>query len=65
MAHLTMIFIFYVDVIICKNFNLLQIYHIFAKKLILWNEFFLISHIVFKHGSYYVKWHGSIYFQLS
>jgi len=34
MAHLIMLVIFYVDVIIYQNFNLLQIYHIFAKKII-------------------------------
>jgi hypothetical protein len=26
---------------------------------------FSISHMESKHGSNYVKWHGSIYFQLS
>jgi hypothetical protein len=48
MAHLTMLVIFYVDVIIYQNFNLLHNYWIF------WNEFFSIIHIVSKHGSYYV-----------
>jgi hypothetical protein len=32
MAHLTMLVIFYVDVISCQNFNLPHIYHIFVKK---------------------------------
>jgi hypothetical protein len=30
-AHLTMLVIFYVDVITCENFNLPHIYHIFAE----------------------------------
>jgi hypothetical protein len=65
MSHLIMFVIFYVDEITCQNFNLLHIYPIFAEKIIFWNEILLINHIVSKHGSYYVKWHGSIYFQLS
>ncbi len=36
MAHLTMLVIFYVDVISCQNFNLPHIYCIFARK----NSFF-------------------------
>jgi hypothetical protein len=32
MAHLVMLFIFYVDAIYCQNFNLPHIYHIFAEK---------------------------------
>ncbi len=32
MAHLTMFVIFYVDMIICQNFNLPHIYHILAGK---------------------------------
>jgi len=65
MAHLTMFVIFNVDVITCQNFNLLHIYHIFVEKVIFWNDFKKNSHIVSKHGSYYMKWHGAIYFQLS
>jgi len=65
MAHLLMLVIFHVNVIICQNFNLPCIYCIFAKKLIFWYENFQISHMVSKHDSNYVKWHGSIYLQLS
>jgi hypothetical protein len=47
----------------------ISIYHTFIaslfKKLIFWYENSQISHLVSKHGSYYVKWHGSIYPQLS
>jgi hypothetical protein len=32
MAHLVMLFIFYVNVITCQNFNLPQIYRIFVEK---------------------------------
>jgi hypothetical protein len=63
--HLVMLVIFYVDVISCQIFNLPHIYRIFAKKLIFSNEKFQINHMVSKHGSYYVKQHGSIYLQLS
>jgi hypothetical protein len=48
MAHLIMFFIFYMIVITCQNFNLPQMYFIFA-------ENFQISHMIFKHVSYYVK----------
>jgi hypothetical protein len=65
MAHLTMLVNFYVDVISCQNFNLPHINHIFAQKTHFWDENLQISHMVCKHGSYYVKWHGSIYLQLS
>jgi len=61
MAHLAMLVIFYVDVISCQNFNLPHIYVSLMKKLIFWDENLLISHMVSKHGSYYVKWHGSYY----
>jgi hypothetical protein len=60
-----MFVIFNVDVIFNQNFNLLHIYLILLKKLIFWNENFKISHMVSKHGSYYMKWHGSMYLQLS
>jgi hypothetical protein len=47
----------------------ISIYHTFItfllKKLIFWNEKFQISHMISKHGSYYVKWHGSLYLQFS
>jgi hypothetical protein len=33
MAHLAMLFIFHVNVITCQNFNLAQIYYIFAEKI--------------------------------
>jgi hypothetical protein len=56
---------FYVDVIICQIFNLPHIYHIFAEKNHFFKWKFQISHMVSKHGSYYVKLHGLIYFQLS
>jgi hypothetical protein len=65
MANLVMFIIFYVDVIFCQNFNLPHIYHICVGKTHFWDEFFEINHMVSKHGSYYVKWHGSIYLQLS
>jgi predicted phosphatase len=65
MAHLTMLVIFYVDVISCQNFNLPHIYHIFVKKPHFWDENSQINHMVSEHGSYYVKWHGSIYLQLT
>jgi len=65
MAHLAMLVIFHVNVITCENFNLPHIYYIFAKKLIFWNEKFPINHIVSKHGSNCVKWHGPMYLQLS
>jgi len=64
MAHLAMLIIFYVDVIFCQNFNLPHIYHIFVDFNFFWNENFQINHMVSKHGSYYVKWHGSMYLQL-
>jgi hypothetical protein len=54
-----------VNVIICQNFNLPHIYHIFAEKFISWNENFQINHMTSKHGSNYVKWYGSMYLQLS
>jgi hypothetical protein len=60
-----MLLIFYVDVITCQNFNLPQIYCILVEKVIFWSENFQINHMVSKHGSYYVKWHGLIYLQLS
>jgi hypothetical protein len=45
------------------------IYHTFIafllKKLIFWDENLQITHMVSKHCSYYVKWHGSIYLQFS
>jgi len=66
-----MLVIFYVDVISCQNFNLPHIYCIFAgknsifgKKFNFWDKIFQICHMLSKHGSYYVKWHGAIYFQL-
>jgi hypothetical protein len=34
MAHLAVVVIFHVNVIICPNFNLSHIYHIFAEKII-------------------------------
>jgi hypothetical protein len=60
-----MLVIFYVDVISCRVFNLPHIYRIFALKFIFWDENLQSIHMVSKHGSYYVKWHGSIYLQLS
>jgi hypothetical protein len=65
MTHLITLVIFYVDVISCQNFNLSHIYRIFAEKHIFCDENVQINHIVSKHGSYYVKWHGSICLQLS
>jgi len=65
MAHLAMLVIFHVNVIICQNFKLPHIYHIFAKKFISWNDNFQISHMASKHGSNYVKWYGSMDLQLS
>jgi hypothetical protein len=64
MAHLAMSVIFHVNVIIYQNF----IYHTFIVTLLFkkeLNENFQISHIISKHGSNYVKWHDSIYLQLS
>jgi hypothetical protein len=60
-----MLVIFYVDVISCQNFNLSHIFRSLLKKLISWNENLQFSHMVSKHGSYYVKWHGLVYLQLS
>ncbi len=65
MAHLAMLVIFNVNAIICQIFNLPHIYHIFAEKIISWNEKFQINHMTSKHGSNYVKWYGSMYLQLS
>jgi hypothetical protein len=59
-----MLVIFHVNVIIRQKFNLSHIYCIFATKFIFWNEKFQINHMVSKHGSNYVKWRGSINFQL-
>jgi hypothetical protein len=60
-----MLAIFHVNVITYQIFN----YHTFIaslrKKLNFWNEKFQINHMVSKHDSNYVKWHGSIYLQLS
>jgi hypothetical protein len=58
MAHLAILVIFHVNMITCQFFNLPHIYHIFAKKIIFYDEKFQISHMVFKHGSNYVKLHG-------
>jgi hypothetical protein len=63
MAHPTTLVIFYVPMFICQNF----IYYTFITFLLknsFFNDFLAISHIISKHGSYYVKQHGSIYFQL-
>jgi hypothetical protein len=57
--------IFCVDVISCQNFNLPHIYYIFARKTHFFIEKLEIIHMVSKHGAYYVKWHGSIYLQVS
>jgi len=65
MVHLVMLVIFNVDVIIFQNFNLLHIYIIFVDNFFFWNEKFQIGHMVSKDGPNYVKWHGSICFQLS
>jgi hypothetical protein len=65
MVPLVMFVIFHVNVITCQIFNLPHIYHIFVEKIIFWNENFLINHMVSKHGSNYMKWHGSILLQLS
>jgi hypothetical protein len=61
MAHLAIFVIFHMNVISCQIFNLP---HFFSKH-IFWNEKFRINHMVSKHSSNYVKWHGSIKFQLS
>jgi hypothetical protein len=47
-----------------KNY-LPHIYRIFNEKIQFWNENFQSSHMVSKHGLNNVKWHGSIYLQLS
>jgi len=60
-----MLVIFHVNVLTCQNFKLPHIYCIFVLKIIFWDENFQISHMVSKHGSKYVKWHGLIYLQLS
>jgi hypothetical protein len=65
MAHLAMLVIFHVNVITCQIFNLPHIYHIFVEKLHFLKWKFQINHMVSKHGSNYVKWHGSIFLQLS
>jgi hypothetical protein len=56
MAHLTMLVIFYLNAITCQIFNLPHIYRILAKKNLFFKmKKFQISHMVSKHGSYYVK----------
>jgi hypothetical protein len=60
-----MFIIFYMDVIFCQIFNLPHIYHIFVKKIHIWDENFQISHMASKYGSYYVEWYGWMYLQLS
>jgi hypothetical protein len=60
-----MLVIFYVNVITCQIFNLPHIYRIFVEKNHFLKFIFQINHMVSKHGSYYVKWHGSICLQLS
>jgi hypothetical protein len=60
-----MLVIFCVDVIYCQIFNLPHIYRIFAKKLHFLKWKIQTNHMVSKHSSYYVKWHGSTYLQLS
>jgi hypothetical protein len=52
---------FHVNVITIK----FLIYHIFVEKNHFLHENFRINHMVSKHSSNYVKWHGSIYLQLS
>jgi 23S rRNA maturation-related 3'-5' exoribonuclease YhaM len=63
MSHIAMLVIFYENVISCQSFNLLHIYRKFVEKTHFLNEFFKINEMVSKHHSYYVKCHGSIYFQ--
>jgi len=65
MAHLAMVVIFHVNVIICQIFNLRHIYRILVEKTHFLSEIFQIDHMVSKHSLNYVKWHDSIYFQLS
>jgi hypothetical protein len=61
-----MLVIFHVNVITYQNFNLPYSYHIkLLRKLIFWDEKIQINHMLSKYGSNYVKWHGSIYLQLS
>jgi hypothetical protein len=55
MTHLITLVIFYVDVISFQNFNLSHIYRIFVEKHIFCDENVQISHMVSKHGSYYVE----------
>jgi hypothetical protein len=62
MAHLVMFVIFYVNVIFLIK---ISIYRIFAEFFHFWDQKFQISHMVSKHGSYYMKWRGSLYLQLS
>jgi hypothetical protein len=58
--------ILHVNVITYQIFNLPHIYHIkLSKKLIFWGEKIQINHMVSKYGSNYVKWHDSIFLQLS
>jgi ATP sulfurylase len=65
-SHFEMLVIFHANVIIYQNFNLPHIYHIkLLKKIIFWDEKIQINHMVSKYGSSDVKWHSSIYLQLS
>ncbi len=57
-----MFVIFYVNVIFLIK---ISIYRIFAEFFHFWDQKFQISHMVSKHGSYYMKWRGSLYLQLS
>jgi hypothetical protein len=59
-----MLVILNVNLIIWKTTQFIT-YLLKMLKIIFWNESFHISHMVSKLGSYYMKWHGSIYFQLS
>jgi hypothetical protein len=61
-AHLVMFVIFYTDMFFCQKFNLPHLLHLFWKNS---DENLQISHMVSEHDSNYVKWYGSIYFQLS
>jgi len=63
MTHLAMLVMFHVNVITCQNFNLPNMYRIFARKKYFLKWKFQINHII--HGSNYMKWYGSIYLQLS
>jgi hypothetical protein len=63
MTRLAMLVIFHVNVITLSNFQFtIHLSHLCCKNWFFWNENFQINHMVCKHGSKYVKWHGPLTF---